>query len=828
VALVVLLRAALPALLESALPRLASSRAGARAEVANIDLGLFAGEITLEDLRVGLPAGSESDPPLDDETALLRIERLRVALSWRALLARRVHIADLSLEAPHVRLIQREDGSLLLPAPPAAVTDEASEAPAEPAADPPEANEPSAGWEFVVDRFELRGAEVSLHAAGDEEEVLRFAAESLGVGSFSFGPEGIVLGGVTLERPALNVERGWLLALGGGASEAAPSAESGEPTRVSVKHLEVNSAGFTVRTQKGPLDVAMRLTVDDAGTAPGQAFPVELQLRIGEGTITTTGQLAIAPFAFEGRLVWSDLAVPPFTLITNPGLLPWFRSVDSAGELELVIRTRATEAAPAGVRAKGTVQVADVSIADPESGELALVWERLDLELRSAFWPLGGAAGSAPRIEIERLALLAPEAVYTRPPEALERFLVSLGGSTDDAGDTAAAPDAAGGAPAQLTIDSLEVSDGQLRFADRSVTPNHETLIRDLRVVGAGVATQPVAAARSIEMTGRVQEAGTFALNGELPDGNGELGFELNNLLLLPYAPFAREAGWIVRSGESTLNSKIGIRGDRYEVRNDLVLHDLDVGQDDPSQFAAAFGVPLDVALALLRDPFGDIELSIPVDVSGEGVGVDLPTIVASSLREALAGALLSPFKIVGVLLPDGGGPVSFEPIAFAPGASELSGDVAKHVKRLAKLLRERPRLGLTLVGHSAPDDRPELARAILREKALTGDDFPEVDGDGLLARRRVVAALRDPDGERLAELDPDDRDLLTRYVAAQPVSEERLDALASARANAVREALLRGRVGADVVRVGDPEAADEAGVALKLTTRAMSNAAAR
>ena len=76
----------------------------------------------------------------------------------------------------------------------------------------------------------------------------------------------------------------------------------------------------------------------------------------------------------------------------------------------------------------------------------------------------------------------------------------------------------------------------------------------------------------------------------------------------------------------------IEVRDGVFDTRNQLLLHDLGITPDDEGEFSATFGVSVSLALALLRDPAGDIALSVPVEFGNdENVHEDICGVVAVS-----------------------------------------------------------------------------------------------------------------------------------------------------------------------------------------------------
>jgi len=842
-----LLRIALPFALEWAIPQIAA-RQNLYAEIGNIDLGLIAGEITLDNLVVDFPPAEvrEAASPTQAETAdsqpLLSLDQLYVAFEWTDLLFRRIHITDLDLQHPTIEVSQRADGSLKLPV--AAGGDE-PEPPTEPAVPTEDATagqaaeakpdagietEPTAdpGWLFTLDRFVLSNPDLALRLESTQEEVVRLAADQLGFDALSIGPDGIGLGGIDLEHPELFVQREWLLGLSQATPEPEPEALDESPAEmpaIHMKSLKIERAAFTVRTQEGPVEVALRLELTEAGTEPGQVFPIDLGIQIDEATIGIVGQLGLNPTSYSGKLTWQNLSVPPLLLLAYPKLVPWLASCDADGDITIGFRS-VPDNGPPGLTASGSASVSSLSFKHPESGELTLEWNSLRFDIREAFVPLEPSLRSPMRIDLTELTLVSPRIVYTSPPDALNELLAALDeGSASDGASTPKVDEAPSGPESspRIKIGKLELTDGTLRYVDRSVRPVHETKIHKLHASIDAFATLPAIGVDQISIEGLIQSAGSFELHGALPDGQGELEFALRQLDLVSYDSLARAAGWQIESGAASLDSNIIARGDRYETKNDLVLHDLAVEAEDGNGFSSRFGMSVDLVLALLRDSKGDIPISAPITYDSGGTSVELGTILVSALRNALQGAIASPVKMLGMLVPDSASSDSLGALPFAPGEAQPGPDTRPQLKSLAKFVQSRPMLKLSLEGHWSEDDRDPTAWKILEEKAGSGEELPEVDGVSFFARRRITAALRAHSSDAEAELAPEDEALLARYVAAQEVDEARYRALAEERAQSVRTTLLELDVPAEALAIGSTSPSEHPSVSIDLNSRRQS-----
>jgi len=185
---------------------------------------------------------------------------------------------------------------------------------------------------------------------------------------------------------------------------------------------------------------------------------------------------------------------------------------------------------------------------------------------------------------------------------------------------------------------------------------------------------------------------------------------------------------------------------------------------------------------------------------------------VAGALQQALIGAVTTPIKGLGLLIPGAGkrdDGMLLQPVAFAPGALVPSSDA--QLPGLAKLLETRPGLALVLRGRSGPEDDRYLAIQMLAEAAANDSELPAVSAAkaGFFERRRLMGALEDHvkgDEQALAELDAEDAQLLEQWIAQVEVPASRHEELARTRAQGLSDQLASQRgVDAERVRVGDP-----------------------
>lgn len=930
VGLLVALRAALPTIVERGAAYGSRYWLGLPARIDNADFSLLDGRIVLEGVGVGAtpdgiePGAAALDPPaIDAATALLHLDRIALHLSWRELLRGSVHLAELSLEGPAVRVLREEDGNIdpLRHARPLAPV-----VPEEPVA---VEEEPSEAWPVVIDTFALHTPNVLIVDPPSGENLLEFSLESFSLDHITAKGGDFALGGVGIEGPVLRVRRDLVLAkpaapgapanaaaapaspevppsvvaipaspeppssvaavpppaeapptaavdpsanaaaAPASGEAAAPAAATAPPPAATtpaaapgyrIEKIDIARATFTWVTDAGPLDVAIGLHASGITADQGERFPLDLQLDIAKGHVGLVGEVGILPPSYKGKFSWSGLPFPPLLLASLPELAAWLRSADSTGEL-MVEADVAGQSGPPSLRLSGRTTVETLAIADPGQKEFALGFKQLEVVMREVVVPLPeeGKPARTTRADLEVVRLLEPKIRYTHPSPALNAILgvpapstaqaapetgVDKGktdaaknkttsqkiaggkqegkGSAAQSPNVAADPTAAAAAPpppVDVSIGLLELTAGDLEVIDTTVQPAATSTVHELFATAKKVHF-PDPSAESISVRAILPKASALTVEGHLAAGNvGEFNLTLQKLDLPVFNSYALAAGASLEAGQASLKTKVKLKGAIIQVDNDLVLRKLGVSMRDPSSFERSFGMPIDLALALLRDPSGNISLKIPVRVDEKGTTVSMGAIIASALKQALLGAVTAPLKMLGAVFGGGddeeGGGFAIAPIRSVAGTADLASDASARIDGLSRLLADRPTMGLLLRGRTGPQDVPLVAEQMLVERVAAGDGLPDLEDAGFLARRRVSQAFERKGKGGPTKLDGEDQVLYDRYIASVQVPAARLDALARQRAEKALALLLEKGVAAARVTVGDRDAEGEAAVVL-------------
>jgi hypothetical protein len=824
VAALLLGRALLPLAVERTIEWQGTAQLGRVVEVGNVDLALLPGSIRIEQIAVGPIFHAEEPPDLDPETAHFRSERIDASWGWLALLEGEIRIEKLEVDAPALLVVKREQGELVPVLQPA---DEPESAP-EPTADeqaPDEQAEGDASWPLRLDALDIADLEVVfVDRSVPGRHPFELSIEQLSLAELSVRDDEVHLGSLGLAGPRLRVLRDIDLApfLAAGEPEApaeeptpspaapeAPAEAEPAPTRLHLADFSVERANFVLVVGEEELDTSLSLHLTDVSTDVGARFPVEFHLGLKEGSLDLAGEAGLQPILFQGTLAWSGLPLRTLVAAVAGEGGPQLESGSSSGALEIdVLIADVPERGPSRIDVSGRVGV-DRLEAEVEGARLA--WSSLEIvadaiRLRPDGEPGRGEQGrpAAPEVELAAIRLRDPVVRVQRS---------ALTASPDDA-DSEASPSEheeaeseAGPAP-RVRLALLEVTGGQAEFIDETVKPRHRSRLHEVEVRGRDL-RWPESDAKAFSLRARGPGPETaLEVDAELARGKGRVKLALEQLRLPAFSPYAADAaGYWIETGSASLHASLGIAENGYDLDSDLELVHLAVAEVTPGSFEREFGVPIDLALALLRDASGKIGVPIKLSVSEDQSRVSLRPIIVATLRQALTGALTSPLKGVGMLLgsADRGGGMRIEPVAMAPGSTVPLADGVMRAVEFASVLELRPGLAVRLRGRAGPDDDPLLAERILAERVVAKQELPPVDA-GFFQKRRVRGALEKREQGEKPRLEPKDERLLERWASQVEVPDERRAELATARAEALRAALLDAGVDPERVQIGESE----------------------
>jgi hypothetical protein len=557
-------------------------------------------------------------------------------------------------------------------------------------------------------------------------------------------------------------------------------------------HLSDGTMSPAVELSLDPLD----LTIRQADNREGTSMPLELRTRLSTGgEVAYAGNMQVLPdVRTQGQLTLEGVQLA----VAQAYIEPMVRVEIEDGVLGM---SADLEHHPDQLaRLEGSLRVERLLIHDNQQDERLLSWNTLALDRFEADL-------SANRLVTSTLEF---EGLFGRFHIA-EDLTTNVSDLLVEAPETD--PEATPTELPEMQIGGIELANAGLDFSDLSLPLPFRTNIQQLNGEISTLSTSTSEPA-TVALEGQVNEFGQARIDGNLnpwaPTELANIDMTFRNLDLSRLTPYTVQfAGYAIDDGRIDLDLGYRLNQRKLQGDNNIVIRDIVLGEK--SEHPDAGSLPLGLAIALLTDANGVIDLELPVEGDLDNPEFGISSVIWQALGNLITKAVTAPFRLLGSLV--GIDSEDFGTLYFAAGRSDISPPDREQLLKLAEAMAQRPELTIEVGGvydvsadtaalkalavetlfEQRSAEMPAKAEELSTDhdqrvlEALAAELLPALD----------LALLKDeytsvPEGSEQSVLD------LPAYVAglrsrledAQPVGAADLVALANARAESALAAL--------------------------------------
>jgi hypothetical protein len=535
------------------------------------------------------------------------------------------------------------------------------------------------------------------------------------------------------------------------------AAAAGKPWVAVAKTVELSKFGADVADQGAGIkvqvtDLALKLEGASSDLKQPVKFNADLKLREG-GQFTAQGSVVPASRELQADVRLKQLALAPF----QPLLAQYLKLKIAAGQVSAQGRltTGAGTTKSADLRYEGALNVAGLKLNEQDGGLFA-AWKNVAADKFTVSF-------NPNRLDVPELRMVEPNATLIieddRSFNAARLLVQPSAGAKVEAPTQAKAK--AGDDPFPVRIRRLRLQNAKLDFTDLSLRPQFSAKIYELNGVINGLSSSREARSQ-IELDGRVDEFGLARIRGELnpfaPRNNTDINVVFKNVDMVPASPYSMKfAGYKVAEGKISLDLQYRVRDSQLEGSNQIVIDKLTLGErvDSPD----ALKLPLQLAIAILKDSDGRINLGLPISGNLSDPQFSYGAIIWKAIGNLLTRIVTAPFRALGSLLGVSG--EKLESIDFDAGSDRLLPPEREKLKQVAQILGKRAQLKLSVPAqYSETADGAALRAGAVRVEIArrAGIKLQAGEEPGLmnLGDRAVRGAMRTLYAERFggAELD--------------------------------------------------------------------------
>lgn len=670
----------------------------------------------------------------------------------------------------------------------------------------------------TIDLPNLTMSSFAIAERGAEKPTIALAKATVADLSMSYAQRTLSIKRLAIDGASVDLQRDASGALNVDRLFADPA--QSETTEVATSVEAPNTSPWQLSVNEVVLDGA--LTFADSSVKPTAQFALNpLSLNVKGWSNATDAKVRVASEAIINELgkwnIEGDISLTPLNGTLNvqleeiplPSLQPYIaqstRLTLHAGLLNArgAATYDGTKEKPS-MRWVGDIGIDNLRTTDNLVNEDFVKWKQLGL--------LGIRATVNPdRLSIEKIVAKQP---YARVVIAANKtinasYVLNADTPVETQGTPApvaspANPEASKAMP--MRIGQIQIVEGAANFADYSIQPNFATAILDLNGSIKGLSSDPASRAQ-VQLTGKVDRYAPVDVSGEInvlsAAKYSNVALNFNNMELTTFNPYSGKfAGYSISKGKLSTQLRYRVEDRKLNAEHHIVIDNLEFGAKTDSKDAAP--IPLKLAIAVLKDRNGVIDLDLPVAGTLDDPQFRLAPIIWDAFIGVLKKVATAPFAAIGALF-GGGDELAY--VDFQPGHTSLSDAELEKLRKVSLALVERPELKLNIPLNVTSDVD---AVAIAREKlsALQGPETASIAQRIALLETAIKknGPLVYPEGLAFSGAGDEPQKQKIEFLQSELLKALRpdavaLDALARERANAVQAALLANS-GLDAQRV--------------------------
>lgn len=264
-----------------------------------------------------------------------------------------------------------------------------------------------------------------------------------------------------------------------------------------------------------------------------------------------------------------------------------------------------------------------------------------------------------------------------------------------------------------FSVKKITLQNGRVKFTDLLSKPNVEA---DLAAIGGHVSNidSKAGSRADVFLKGLWENHAPLEIEGTVnllsAAQHLELKATVKEIDLTPFSPYsARYLGYNLDQGRLTLELTYRVVENHLSGQNRAFIQSLTLG--DKVQSPDAIAIPVSLAISLLKDNQGNIDLDIPVEGDVEDPDFSLGKTILGIIKNTLFKLVSAPFSWIGNLV---GSSEKLNFISFGAGESDILPGESKKLDALAKALALRPGLKLEIQGDA---DRNADGEALSRKR---------------------------------------------------------------------------------------------------------------
>ena len=268
----------------------------------------------------------------------------------------------------------------------------------------------------------------------------------------------------------------------------------------------------------------------------------------------------------------------------------------------------------------------------------------------------------------------------------------------------------------EILLGAISLKQGNANFKDASLPIPFATFINNLNGSFSKVDTKNTKPS-ILSLEGKVDKYGYTKIEGSLLPfdfkNRANLDLFFKNIDMPSLTPYSKKfVGYEIKKGKLSMDLSYKIKKGMMEGKNKINLDSLTLG--DKIESNETTNLPLGLAISILKDSKGQIDLDLPVSGDLNDPNFQYGSIVWKAFGNLIGSVIASPFKLLGSLL--GIETETLKSVDFSSGEAILISSEEEKMEQYRQILEKKSELKLIIT----PSYNEEMDTWAIRERAVT------------------------------------------------------------------------------------------------------------
>lgn len=251
--------------------------------------------------------------------------------------------------------------------------------------------------------------------------------------------------------------------------------------------------------------------------------------------------------------------------------------------------------------------------------------------------------------------------------------------------------------PLKLDIGPINISNAIFSFEDKNLPIPFKTIVSKLNGEISEFKNTNSSKTK-LEVKGIVDEYGVAKITG-LVDANNikvltDINMIFNNIAVKNFTPYSSKfVGREIKSGKLDLDLKYNIQKSNLEARNIIIISQLELG--DKIKNTDAISLPLDIAIALLKDSNGIININLPISGNVDNPEFSITPILWQGFTNLITKAITAPFSLLASMFNFSEDEI--KTVRFDVLENEIGPIQKESLDKIAQILKSKKELALEI-----------------------------------------------------------------------------------------------------------------------------------